>query len=345
VKSHCKQFNDTGQSEDRSQSGVVYKKTIGSYLVHLDGRVVSCTLPARNPSLKAARSNGSRRQRKDDRLDQSGTLLESLAVGDRVRFIETSAGKGTIVSCLERQNQISRRSAIPMPSAHAFEQVIAANLDQVVPVFAAARPEPKWGLLDRYLVSAESSGIPALVCITKIDLVEDLSQESDLMQVVATYRKIGYPVILVSALTGTGMDELGQALAGRTSALLGKSGVGKSSLLNWLQPGLGLRVNQVSQATGKGIHTTTSMEMFALGFGGAVVDTPGVREFGLWEVGGENLDWFFPEMRALLGMCRFGLDCRHTEEPACAIRKAVVAGEINPYRYRSYVRLREEVSG
>jgi ribosome biogenesis GTPase len=240
-----------------------------------------------------------------------------------------------------------------MPSAHAHEQVIAANVDQAVPVFAAAEPPPKWNLLDRYLVSAEAAGVPALICINKADLLPGNADEAAVLDAIYEYRRIGYPVVLVSAHTGEGLDELQAALRGRVSALLGKSGVGKTSLLNALQPGLGLRVSAVSRVNGKGRHTTTHLEMFTLDLPAgkdesspasetAIVDTPGIREFGLWEVSEEDLALFFPEMRPLVGRCRFGLDCRHNQEPGCAIRKATLAGLIHPRRYQSYLRLREE---
>jgi ribosome biogenesis GTPase len=217
-------------------------------------------------------------------------------------------------------------------------------VDQVVPVFAAANPAPRWNLLDRYLVTAESLELPSLICITKLDLVKEPggSIDEEIMQQIAEYRKIGYPVVLVSAHTGEGMDELKDSLSKRTSVFLGKSGVGKTSLLNALQPGLGLRVNEISQATGKGKHTTTNMEMFPLEIGGAIVDTPGVREFGLWEVDAEDLALFFPEMRPFVGRCRFGMDCQHNEEPGCAVRKAVMAGQVSPRRYQSYMRMKDE---
>jgi ribosome biogenesis GTPase len=229
-----------------------------------------------------------------------------------------------------------------MPGAHAFEQIIAANLDLAVPVFAAAQPEPKWGMLDRYLVSAEASQIPALICINKIDLIGGQAEENELLQTLETYRRIGYPIVVISARTGEGIDNLTSALEGKVSAFLGKSGVGKTSLLNRIQPGLGQRVHEVSQATGKGRHTTTHLEMFPLDSGGAVVDTPGVREFGLWDIAPEELAWMFPEMRPMLGKCHFRLDCLHDEEPGCAVREGVTAGRISPFRYRSYVRLLEE---
>jgi ribosome biogenesis GTPase len=213
-----------------------------------------------------------------------------------------------------------------------------------VPVFAAANPTPKWNMLDRYLAAVESLDLPALIVITKLDLVTGKSGEiqPELMEMVQEYRRIGYPVLLTSAVTGEGMAELHQALSDRTSVLLGKSGVGKTALLNKLQPGLGLRVNEVSQATGKGRHTTTHLEMFPLDFGGAIVDTPGVREFGLWDVDEDDLALFYREMRPYVGKCKFGLDCRHADEPGCAIRKAVMEGSISPHRYQSFLKLKEE---
>lgn len=287
----------------------------------------------------------SSKSRRNGRANVGPRLADLAVVGDQVDFIEMEDGHGMIVSVLPRRNQLSRRSAVPMPSAQPFEQVIAANIDQVVAVFAAASPAPKWNLLDRYLVSAESSGLPTLICITKLDLVRRANGSPDeaLEQALEIYRQIGYPVVLTSAKNGTGLEELRELLQGRLSVLLGKSGVGKTSLLNALQPGLGLRVNQVSRIAGKGKHTTSHLEMFALEGGGSLVDTPGVREFGLWDVDGRDLAWFFPEMRPYVGQCKFGLDCHHNEEPGCAVRQAVSSGYVSPYRYKSYLRLRWEI--
>ena len=333
--------------------GVVYKKNIGSALVQDHGRAILCKLS--NRLRKQLIYNESDAGSGHHTVRQVKTLehTDPIAVGDHVKYIESGDGSGLIIDVLPRHSQMTRRSAVPMPGAHPFEQVIVANLNQVVPVFAAAQPAPKWGLLDRYLVSAEASGLPALICITKIDLATGRNGTlvPDLIDAIQTYKNIGYPVILTSAVTGQGLDELQRALHGRLSAFLGKSGVGKTSLLNTLQPGLGLRINDVNQRTGKGKHTTTHLEMFSLdGIEDAslpdeptlIVDTPGIREFGIWEVEGEDLALYFPEMRPLVGHCRFGLDCRHNEEPGCAIRQAVTHGKISPYRYRSFLVLMEE---
>lgn len=327
------------KSEHFELTGIVSKKNPAGYSVQVDGRSLACTLaPA---LLKGGRAERTKNGRKPHLLESSNGRGDPLAVGDVVRLVETRPGAGTIVAVLPRRNHLARRSAVPMPSARPHEQVIAANLDQALPVFAAANPAPKWGMLDRYLVSAEAAGIPACICLTKIDLARDDSGALDpeLAAVVAEYRRIGYPVLLTSAVTGEGLEALKAALQGSASVLLGKSGVGKTSLLNALQPGLGLKVNAVSLVTGKGKHTTTNPELISLDFGGAIVDTPGVREFGLWEVGEEDLALFFPEMRPFVGKCRFGLDCRHLEEPGCAIRRAVTTGEVSPHRYASFQRL------
>jgi ribosome biogenesis GTPase len=297
--------------------GVIVKKTLNAYLIWSGDAYLECTL-------------ASQLKKKTD--------ANLVAVGDVVIWNETSQ----ITEVLPRDNQLSRRGAVPMPGAYAHEQVIVANVDQVIPVFAAANPRPAWNLLDRYLVSAESAEIPALVCLTKMDLVEGSVQAEEIEAVASEYRAIGYEVVLTSTITGRGLDDLKARLHGRLSALMGKSGVGKTSLLNAVEPGLGLRVQAISQATGKGRHTTSTSEIFPLTLGGAIVDTPGIREFGLWDVAEHDLAWFFPEMRPFLGRCKFRMDCGHDEEPGCAVRKAVMEGQISPYRYQSYLKLRAE---
>jgi ribosome biogenesis GTPase len=321
--------------------GMIVRKDRGRYDVICDGLVVACAVSNRihKQLLYPTADPASLPQRvqKVITLDH----VDPLAVGDQVQFITAPDGSGLIVEVLPRRSKLTRRSAVPMPTANPFEQVIVANIDQVAPVFSAANPPPKWNMLDRYLVSAESLYLPSLIVITKADLTTDErgSVDGNLKAVIQEYRRIGYHVILTSIVTGQGLDELKEALKDRITVLVGKSGVGKTSLLNALQPGLGLRVNEVSLATGKGKHTTTNMEMFSLNIGGAIVDTPGMREFGLWEAKDEDPALFFPEMKPFVGTCKFGLDCHHENEPGCAIRKAVSEGLISSQRYQSFLGL------
>ncbi len=176
------------------------------------------------------------------------------------------------------------------------------------------------------------------MCFTKLDLVDPGAFAAD----VSDFRRSGYTVLPTSTVTGAGIDAVRAALQDRVSVLVGKSGVGKTSLLNALQPGLGLRVNAVSALTEKGKHTTTHLEMFDLNFGGQIVDTPGMREFGLWGVDEQGLAYGFVEMRPYLGLCKFGIDCLHDSEPGCAVRAAVAAGAISTRRYQSYLRMRAD---
>jgi len=338
---------------DEDDIGVVFRKTLGHYTVHNNGRELDCVLsslihkqlifPTADPTSLRHRVQ---EVREIDHVDP-------VAIGDRVRYVEAGDGSGmtplasthskeasgVIVEVLPRDSKLSRPA--PVPGQRVFEQVIVSNADLVLPVFSVASPTPKWGLLDRYLVSAEAADLPSLIVINKLDLAW---KNPGLAEEVEIYRRIGYPVLLVSAATGEGIEELRQALQGKQSVMVGKSGVGKTSLLNAIQPGLGLRVKAVGQGEiGKGRHTTTHLEMFELEFGGALVDTPGIREFGLWDIPGEELAYLFPEMADHVGRCKFGLSCKHDQEPGCAIRKAVVAGTISPYRYKSYMNLRGEL--
>ena len=319
-----------------SDQGVVFRKNLGHYTVHTEERDIDCSLSSRlrKELIYPTADPSSLRHR----VQQVREIehVDPVAIGDSVMFTDAGDGSGMITEILPRLNKLSRPATTP--GQRVFEQVIVSNVNQVIPVFAAANPPPKWHLLDRYLVSAEASELPALICITKIDL---LSDRSEIDGVVDSYRKIGYNIHYVSAATGEGLEEIKQAFRGQISVMVGKSGVGKTSLLNAIQPGLGLRVKEVSRGElGKGMHTTTYLEMFPLDFGGAVIDTPGMREFGLWDADNDSLDQFFPEMRPLIGKCKFGLDCIHDEEPGCAVRRAVVDGTISPYRYQSYIKLR-----
>ena len=319
--------------------GVVYRKTRGHYTVRTNGRDIDCVLSSllRKQLIYPIADPTSLRHRVQEVNEVKH--IDPIAIGDRVRFIDAGDGTAMINEVLPRHSSLSRPA--PVPGQRVFEQVIVSNVDQVIPVFAAASPTPKWGLLDRYLVSAEASELPALIVITKLDLAyKNRKLDADL----EIYRRIGYKTCMVSSVTGQGLDKLKALLADRTSVLIGKSGVGKTSLLNALQPGLGLRVKEVSRGDlGKGRHTTTHLEMFGLDIGGALVDTPGMREFGLWNINGEDLALYFPEMAGYVGQCKFGMSCHHDVEPGCAIRQAVMAEEISPYRYKSYLNLRGEL--
>jgi ribosome biogenesis GTPase len=204
-------------------------------------------------------------------------------------------------------------------------------------VFACADPRPRLRMLDRLLVGAELQEIPAVVCANKLDLVR-LQHAHDLFDI---YEEIGYPVIYTSAQTGEGVDELHEILKGSISALVGPSGAGKTSLLNSMQPGLGLRVREVSRATGKGRHATVVPQLVPLEDGGWVADTPGLRALALFDMDPEEVDAYYPDIAPLVAGCRFS-DCMHTVEPGCAVKEAVEEGQVSLHRYESYVRLREE---
>lgn len=314
------------------KQGRVFRKSLGRYSVVADGESIQCSIssklrkdlvyPAADPSSLPYRVVSV----------EEIKLVDPIAIGDEVSFVDAGDGSGMITEVLPRRNQLSRRAPGPKP----LEQVIVANVDQVVIVMAVAKPRLKWNLLDRYLASAEASQIAPLVCITKMDL----AGEAPLLEELAVYERIGYRVVLTSAVTGRGIEELRTALSGRVSVFTGLSGVGKTTLLNTLQPGLGLKVSEVSGSTGKGRHTTSHLEMFPLDFGGSVVDTPGIREFGLWRIEVDELAGLFPEMRPYIGQCRFGLNCSHTHEPGCAIKRAVEEGRILGRRHQSYLKLR-----
>lgn len=258
-----------------------------------------------------------------------------LAVGDRVIVEPDEQGTVWAISeILPRTSQLGRRE----PGGRHGERVLAANVDQVVVVFAVARPEPHPGMLDRFLAIAEANDLPARIVANKIDLLGD----DEAHERFGMYERAGYPLHLTSVKQGRGLEELRASLAGRASVLTGPSGVGKSSLLNALYPGLGLRVGEVSEAVNKGRHTTVGGFLHPLPDGAYVVDTPGLREIGLWGVPSSAIEHCFPEIRALLGGCRFA-DCSHRAEPGCAVREAVARGEIAESRYASYLKLRAEL--
>lgn len=250
-----------------------------------------------------------------------------VAAGDHVWFRPEGDGEGIIERVEPRHGLLSRTS-------RGRQHVLVANVDQIVIVTSAAEPRIKPNLIDRFLLTAEKAEIRPVVCINKIDLVEP----ADLMPLVGVYSQLGYQVLCLSAETGQNVEELRDVVAGNDSVLTGQSGVGKSSLLNAIEPGLGLRVNTVSSDSQKGRHTTTTAELFPLESGGHVIDTPGIRQFQLWDVIPEEVAGYFRELRPYVSGCRFP-DCTHTHEDFCAVKDAVADGRVDTRRYESYTQI------
>ena len=291
-------------------SGLIVRAQSGFFTVETGDGAVVCGLRGR---LKQGRHDG-----------------DLAAVGDRVQVTVLTDGSGVIEEIKQRKQAIVRLD--PRPRG-VYQQVLLANCDQAVFVFACAHPDPKLRMLDRFLVIAEKQNISALIVANKIDLVDDPQK------IFGLYEPIGYRVIYASAEKGVGVDQLSAALAGKISALAGPSGAGKSSLLNALQPGLGLAVNEISEAMDKGRHTTVARQLISLAEGGYVADTPGWKSLALWDTEPEEMDAYFPELAPLVAECQFS-DCTHIHEPGCAVLAALEAGKIHPQRYESYLRLR-----
>lgn len=259
-----------------------------------------------------------------------------VAVGDQVRLRPLDTQHDLVAAVLPRRTELARAAA----GGRRLKQVIAANLDLLAIVLALREPAPAPARLDRFLVIAGQAGLEPLIVVNKADL----GAPAELEAIFGLYRELGYTVLPTSVVAGVGIDELRDRLRGRMSALVGASGVGKSSLLNAVQPGLRLRTGLVSGPTGKGRHTTTAADLLPLAGGGYVADTPGLKELAIWGLAPEELGDFFPEIAPYLdGPCRFAR-CSHRHEPDCAVRAAVAAGAITVARYESYLKLREELA-
>lgn len=299
-------------ADDLIRDGLVIQAQSGFFTVETGDQRVVCQLRGK---LKQGRATG-----------------DLAALGDRVRLQILPDGSGIIEQVAARSREIARLD--PRPRG-AYRQVLLANADQAVFVFACAYPEPRLRMLDRFLVIAEKQGVPSVVVANKVDLMEPATAR-DLF---APYHLAGYPVLYTSARNGAGLDELAQRLKGRISVLAGPSGVGKSSLLNAIHPGLELEISDIG-AVNKGTHTTVVRQLISLGDGHSyVADTPGWRSLALWDTQAEELDGYFPEIRPLVSGCRFS-DCTHIDEPGCAVLAALAQGRIHSARYDSYVRLR-----
>jgi ribosome biogenesis GTPase len=302
---------DTPRATDEPSGaqGMVIEVSSGLCRVQLDGRTLMCGIRG---SLSA---------------EETG-YTNVVAVGDQVIVSEDGAEQGIVEAVLPRSSALAR----PDPFYSHLQQIIVANADQLL-IVASWRDPSFWPeLVDRYLIAAERHNLAPIVCVNKIDLVDHLD---NCVAALNPYRAIGYEVILTSALKGEGLDQLYQRLCGRTTVLAGLSGVGKSSLLNAMEPGMQLRTGTVSEYSHSGRHTTTQVNLLALEAGGYVVDTPGIREFGLAGLRRGELIRFYPEIAAADGRCRFK-DCSHTHEPGCAVKEAVERGELSQARYDSY---------
>ncbi|WP_026896972.1 ribosome small subunit-dependent GTPase A [Daejeonella oryzae] len=255
-----------------------------------------------------------------------------IAVGDRVEFEpEPEQQTGVINKLLERRNYIIRKSV----NLSKQSQIIAANLDQAFLIVTLASPRTSLGFIDRFLVTAEAYHIPAKLIFNKLDLFSNEGLEI-LAEYQSIYERLGYPCYSVSATEGTNLENIKALLKDKVTLVTGHSGVGKSTLINALLPGFELKTGEISDWSDKGKHTTTFAEMFALPFGGYLIDTPGIRELGVIDIEKAELGPLFPEIRERMSLCKFH-NCRHLTEPGCAVLSAVEEGEIDPSRYESYL--------
>ncbi len=320
-----------GGPANEVRRGVLVAPSSGACRVESEGRIHDCVLPS-----EIARDQQRR-----------------LAVGDEVLFTESlppgppggapgdrpGGGAGRLVEVLPRRSFLSR----PDPRNPRRERVIAANVDIVVQVVSFRRPPLRTALIDRCLIAVERGGAGALICVNKVDLLRREAQRRRELETLEPYLDLGLEVAVCSAKTGEGVAAVRRRLAGRTAVFVGHSGVGKSSLLNALDPDLGVRTRDVS-GRGRGRHTTTRSRLYRLAGGIRVIDTPGIREFGLFQLRAEELPLYFPEFLPHAAACRFN-DCRHHREPDCAVRDAVEGGELGAARYETYLRILDSLAG
>jgi ribosome biogenesis GTPase / thiamine phosphate phosphatase len=295
------------------KEAIVISVGSGRCRVFLDGREIDCLVPA----------------------EMAVRQKSILAVGDRV-VISDEGGMGKLTEILPRRSVLAR----PDPLHAHMQRLIAANIDVVVHVVSVKAPPLRPRLIDRFLIAIQRGEAQAVICVNKIDLLDEAQRDAELARL-TTYRDLGVPVIACSVRTGQGLDALRDALRGKTAALVGHSGVGKSSILNALDTTLQLRTRELHKR-GTGRHTTTASTLFDLGEETYVIDTPGIREFGLWDLDRQSLRDFFPEFEEAAQHCRFN-DCSHVHEPQCEVKARLERGQINRARYDTYLRLYEDL--
>ena len=296
--------------EDFEPNGVVLSHTKKWAFVLVDGEEFRCAIT-------------------DHIIEDRSTLL---AAGDRVLVV--GVGEEPVVQALAPRT--SKLSRLAIEHSRVSEQIFAANIDALVVVAAAAKPMLKAGLVDRYLIAAEVGGVEPVLCVNKMDLVDEEPSE------VAMWRELGVRVFNTSCETGEGVEALREGLRGKLVLFAGHSGVGKSSLLNELQPGLDLATREVGRSTEKGKHVTSRAHLYTIDGDIRIIDSPGIRQLGIWGVSNEELGYYFPELAERADACKFR-DCTHVHEPKCAVLEAVESGDINRQRYDSYLRIRADL--
>lgn len=336
-------------------TGMVLNGAHGIYDVHTDNGILRCTLRGKlkkafaqsqvAASVAKARPrygkiavppNTKRSTTSADTHEASSTTtttLSRLSVGDYVKLRQIDAHTGMIEEILPRQSELSRRDS-GSTEKKVVQQTLLANLDQAVLVFATAQPNPHFAMLDRYLAICEAAEIRPVICLNKADLSYEAYVERD----AELYTRLGYQVIWTSVITNQGLADLREVLKDHMTLFTGPSGVGKSSLVNAIEPGMAIKTGLVSSATGKGKHTTTSSQLYPLSGGGWLADSAGIRALATWDIDPVDLPLYYTEFRPYLGTCTFS-DCSHIDEEGCAILQAVEAGNIHENRHRSYVRL------
>jgi ribosome biogenesis GTPase len=333
-------------NKEGTMNGIVIRAQTGVYYVQHNGQVIECSLRGK--------------VKREFRVQEGGkwrnVYSDPVAVGDNVTITVSEGDKGAIESVMPRKSKISRvapgsylklksnQTKVPkrMKSSNSptgpipLEQIIVANPDQLLIVLSTKTPAFNAHLLDRFLVIAEAGEVKPIICINKMDLLK--GDRDKIFKETQVYADIGYQVIYTSATENEGIKDLADLIKGKLTALAGPSGTGKSTLLNVIQPELNLRTGKVSGKTSKGKHTTTNVELYPLDFGGYVVDTPGIRELGLWDEWKDEMHLFFPDIDPFITKCRFS-DCSHTNEPGCAVIEAFKQGKIAESRYESYLKL------